>query len=294
MPNHSFISKTLIDKGWSGDKKYCVTNEQGQKFLLRVSPIEQYERKKSEFELMGKAFALGVSMCAPLELGTLDEGVYSIQGWIDGEDAEGVIQALSEQEQYSYGVEAGRELQKIHQIPAPDDIEDWETYFNRKIDRKMKQYQECPIKHQNGQMLIDYINSHRHLLRSRPRVYQHGDYHIGNMMIGKDKRLYIIDFDRNDFGDPWEEFNRIVWCAQSVPLFATGMIDGYFDGAIPDEFWKLLALYISNNTLASVPWAIPFGKEQVEIMLNQANDVLGWYDNMKRVIPSWYKYFKKF
>ena len=30
------------------------------------------------------------------------------------------------------------------------------------------------------------------------------------MMIGNDKQLYIIDFNRNDFGDPWEEFNRIV------------------------------------------------------------------------------------
>lgn len=52
MPQYKFVSKELIDKGWSGDKKYCVTDEKGNKFLLRVSPIEQYERKKSEYELM--------------------------------------------------------------------------------------------------------------------------------------------------------------------------------------------------------------------------------------------------
>ena len=52
MPQHEFITKQLIDKGWSEDRKYCVTDEQGNKFLLRVSPIEQYDRKKSEYELM--------------------------------------------------------------------------------------------------------------------------------------------------------------------------------------------------------------------------------------------------
>lgn len=289
MLQHKFVKKELIDKGWSGDKKYCVTDEHGNKFLLRVSPFEQYERKKSEFEIMNRVAALGVPMCKPLEFGTFDEGVFSIQTWIDGVDAEENAQNLTSDEQYFYGFEAGRILKEIHRVPAPEGIEDWEIYFNHKADRKIKMYEDCPIKYDNGQAFIDYINAHRHLLNGRPRTYQHGDYHIGNMMIGNDKRLYIIDFNRNDFGDPWEEFNRIVWCAQATPLFATGMVNGYFDNDVPMEFWELLALYISSNTLSSVPWAIPFGDEQVQIMVNQAKDVLSWYDNMNNPVPTWYK-----
>ncbi len=284
-----FISKEPINKGWSGDKKYCVTDEQGNKFLLRVSPIEQYERKKSEYELMSQVAALGVPMCRPLEFGTCDEGVYSIQSWIDGDDAEEIMSAQSDTEQYVYGLEAGRILRNIHSIPAPEALESWEIRFNRKMDYKIQKYNECPLKYENGQSFIDYINKNRHLLKDRPQVYQHGDYHIGNMMIGNDKQLYIIDFNRNDFGDPWEEFNRIVWCAQATPLFATGMVNGYFDNDVPMEFWELLALYISSNTLSSVPWAIPFGDEQIQVMVNQAKDVLSWYDNMKNPIPTWYK-----
>ena len=284
-----FTSKQLIDKGWSEDKKYCITDEQGNKFLLRVSPIEQYDRKKNEYELMSQVAALGVPMCKPFAFGTSDEGVYSIQTWIDGVDAEESIPNSTSDGQYSYGFEAGRILKEIHKIPAPEGIENWEIYFNRKADRRIKMYEECPIKYEKGQAFIDYINAHRHLLCGRPCTYQHGDYHIGNMMIGNDKRLYIIDFNRNDFGDPWEEFNRIVWCAQKAPLFASGMVNGYFSGEIPLEFWKLLALYISSNTLSSVYWAIPFGQDEVDTMLNQAKDVLRWYDNMKNPIPTWYK-----
>lgn len=283
-----FISKEPINKGWSGDKKYCVTDEQGNKFLLRVSPIEQYERKKSEYELMSQVAELGVPMCRPLEFGISDEGVYFVQTWIDGLDAEEVMSDFSDTEQYVYGLEAGRILKKIHSITAPETLENWEIRFNRKMDYKIQKYTECPLKYENGQAFIDYINKNRHLLKDRPQVYQHGDYHIGNMMIGNDKQLNIIDFNRNDFGDPWEEFNRIVWGAQKSPLFASGMVNGYFDNDVPMEFWRLLALYISSNTLSSLPWAIPFGDGQVDVMVNQAKEVLDWYDNMRNPIPNWY------
>ena len=101
-------------------------------------------------------------------------------------------------------------------------------------------------------------------------------------------KLFIIDFDRHDIGDPWEEFNRIVWCAQLSPAFASGMVQGYFRGEPPLEFWKLLALYIVCNTLASLPWAVPFGKKEIITMQNQARQVLEWYHHMETPIPSWY------
>ena len=41
----------------------------------------------------------------------------------------------------------------------------------------------------------------------------------------------------------------IVWCAQKAPLFASGIVNGYFDDNVPMGFWRLLALYISSNTL---------------------------------------------
>lgn len=113
------------------------------------------------------------------------------------------------------------------------------------------------------------------------------------MMIDNDGNLQIIDFDRDDNGDPWEEFNRIVWCVQKAPLFATGMVNGYFNNNVPMNFWRLLALYISCNTLSSVPWPIPFGQGEIDTMINQAKDVLNWYGNMKNPVPTWYHLYKK-
>lgn len=277
-----------VEKGWSGDEKYCVTLKNGEKYLLRISPAEQYDMIKRNFEVMKKIEEQDVPMCRPVEYGVCGRGVYSLQTWIDGRDMEDALSSLSDEEIYQYALESGRILKKIHSVPAPDNAEKWEVSFSRKIDRKIGMYSDCPLKYENGEPFLDCISRSRHLLKDRPQTCQHGDYHIGNMMLGGDGRLYIIDFNRDDHGDPWEEFNRIVWCAQASPLFASGMVNGYFDGNVPMLFWQLLALYISSNALSSLPWAIPFGEAEINTMRKQAAEILEWYDDMKTVVPKWY------
>ena len=46
------------------------------------------------------------------------------------------------------GVEAGRESSKIHSIPITEVREDWEVFFNRKIDDKISKYKECPVQYE--------------------------------------------------------------------------------------------------------------------------------------------------
>ena len=75
----NFVTKEPINKGWSKDKKYCVTDENGNRYLLRVSDIAEYDKKQSEFNMMKQVSALGVPMCQPIKFGVCDEGVYSIQ-----------------------------------------------------------------------------------------------------------------------------------------------------------------------------------------------------------------------
>lgn len=285
--NKGFVSLEPIEKGWSEDKKFCAVKGDGEKLLLRVSPRERYDKRKALYEMLRKASILDIPMCRPVDFGTCEGGVYMLHTWIDGVDAEEIIHSLDASEQYAHGISAGEILKKIHSIPAPEGQENWQSRFNRKMDRKIRMYENCPLKFEGAPLFVEYIEKNRGLMAGRPQSFQHGDYHIGNMMI-EEGVLTIIDFGRFDFGDPWEEFNRIVWCAQAAPAFARGMVDGYFGGHVPEEFWRLLALYISSNMLSSVAWAIPFGQKEVDVMLDQARDVHLWYDGMKKVIPSWY------
>ena len=244
-----------------------MTDQNQQNYFLRVSDKEKLDSKKFEFDMMKKVASLGVPMCKPISIELCDDEVHSLHEWIDGKDARETILTVSKEQQYTYGVEAGNILRKIHSLPVTEDREDWEPFYNRKIDDKIKKYKECPVQYENGQIFIDYLNANREWLKDRPQVFQHGDYHIGNFMIGKDGKIYVIDFDRFDLGDPWEEFNRIV---------------------VPDLFWKLLAIYILTNIVGALPWALPYGSEEIAVMQNQAKEILEWYDDLKQIIPSWY------
>lgn len=276
-----------ILKGWSSDKKYQLTTKDGTKYLLRVSSPGKLEIQSTLFHILQQLAQQNIPICCPVKLGSCREGVYTLYTWVNGRDAEDIIPSLTGQQQYDLGYTAGKILRDIHSIPAPETQENWSSRFNRKVDAKLQKYRECPVHFPGDRFIIEYIENNRALLQNRPQCFQHGDYHIGNMML-EHGRLVIIDFDSFDYGDPWEEFNRIVWCAQCSPHFASGQLDGYFDGRPPEKFFKLLAFYIASNTLSSVPWAIPFGKGEVNTMINQSQDVLAWYSNMQTYVPSWY------
>lgn len=282
-----FTDVQPIQKGWSSDRKFRVTRPDGSLCLLRTAPAGQYERKKAEYEWMERVAALSVPISRPLEFGLCGEEVCTLLTWVEGEDAEPAVARMSGKEAVAYGRTAGEYLRRIHTLPAPAEQEDWEPRMGRKIDRKIAMYRGCPEQFDGAEDMIAYLQANRSLLAGRPQCFQHGDYHVGNLMM-ENGRLVVIDFNRFDFGDPWEEFNRIVWCAQISPPFASGMVDGYFGGEPPRLFWRLLALYIASNTLSSLPWAVAFGQAEIDTMRNQAREVLSWYDGMTRVVPRWY------
>ena len=186
---------------------------------MRLSPPGKWEKAQSAFAVQEKAFQLGLPVSEPIELAQEEGQVRFVERWLSGQMAKDALPALPQEEQYRLGREAGEILRALHTIPAPAETEDWESRFNRKIERKIQLYRECPFQYENGEAFIRYMEETRGLLRGRPQCMQHGDYHTGNMMLCGGK-LFVIDFDRFDWGDPWEEFNRIVWSAQLSPAFA--------------------------------------------------------------------------
>lgn len=291
IPGSEYFRKIEpVDKGWSNDQKYFIETKDARRLLLRVSHRSQYHRKQAEFEHMQQLFSLGVPMSQPLAFGTFaqNSAVYQLLTWCDGADAETAVPLLPETEQYVLGVTSGEILRKIHTLPAPETQEEWAAHFRRKTRMKLEKYRSCGISFDGDSHIIAYLESNWSLLENRPQCCQHGDYHIGNMILSPENQLFIIDFNRQDFGDPWEEFNRISWSAMASPHFATGQLVGYFSGRPPMEFFQLLAFYIASNALSSVYWAIPFGQREVDTMLAQNREILLWYDNMKNPVPTWF------
>lgn len=143
-----FVSAVPIAAGWSADRKFCVTDTDGTKYLLRISSPEKEAYKRLEFQMMESVAALGIPMSRPVEFGVCEEEVYSLQSWIDGMDLSEALKPMGAETRYEYGVESGRILRRIQEAPVPpeENEESWDDYYNRKIDRRISAAVECPVK----------------------------------------------------------------------------------------------------------------------------------------------------
>lgn len=285
----SIVSRTPVDRGWSEDRKFRAMTAEGTAYFLRISPMERNDQRRLQFAHMQKVHALGVPMSDPVEFGLCEEGCYTLLRWIEGRDAEKILPGLTKAAQYACGLEAGRMLKTMHAVPVPFETEPWGLRFGKKLEKKLAAYDACPLKFDDGGKLVGFVKENRHRIGDRPQVWQHGDYHCGNLMFDETMQLRVIDFDREDIGDPWYEFNRIIWDGRAAPDFARGMVDGYFGGDVPAEFWPLLALYLCQNMISSLPWAVAYGERETRIAVENGARVLEWYDNMTCVIPKWYR-----
>lgn len=278
LPEYDLMTFKYIEKGWSPDLKFIAESE--SKYLVRLTYLE----KSTSFDLI-QGFSDEILVSKPV---AYLKGRYFVEvyHWLEGIDIEYEIHNLDYKKQYILGIEAGKALKTIHSIEGPE--MDWYDKYSTKVERIIANYLSCGVRMNNDDMIIKYLRDNLMLLMSRPITFQHGDFHIGNMILTPDERLGIIDFNRSSFGDPWEEFDRLTFTWQKSPFFTIGQLHGYFDD-VTDIFFRVMAFYHALNAIAGIPWAIPFGEEDVEVMKKNYRLIMEHYDDFTTFIPKWYR-----
>ena len=280
--------KEFIQKGYSEEMKYKVKAD--KKYFLKDSPLSFTKKKDLEVKYIS-ALEKEIKFPKLVEMKFETNSILSLYEWIDGVDIRDYASKLTGKELYQYGMQAGAFLKKIHSLSIEESSVNWQEYYIQKSKKKIHSFRKLNKNFAEIEMFIDFIQSHQSLLKDRPISLCHGDYHVGNMMIELEtKKLVIIDFGSLEIGDPMEEFNRMIWSAQLSEEFATGLINGYFNGKnIPDDFWKLMAYYMACDVVGSIPWAVNYGNDQLITMLERAKLVLDWFNDFERMIPKFYK-----
>ena len=280
--------KDLISKGYSEEVKYKVIAD--KKYFLKISPQSFTKKKELELKYIS-SLEKEVKFPKLIEVRYESDSIHSLYEWIDGVDFREYVTQLTDKDLYQYGIQAGEFLKIIHSISIERHSINWEEYYVQKSMKKIDSFRRTHIYFPEIETFIDYIHTHQYLLQDRPILLCHGDFHVGNMMIDLEtKELVIIDFGSIEIGDPMEEFNRMIWNAQLSEEFATGLINGYFNGKnIPDDFWKLMAYYMACDVVGSIPWAVNYGNDQLITMLERAKLVLDWFDDFERMVPKFYK-----
>ena len=258
--------------------------------MLRISDVEQYNVKKKEYEIIAKYSKLGFSMSLPIDFGICNNGknVYMLLTWIEGKDLEEVLSDLTENEQYQLGREAGKILKKIHSIEVDVDDIPKDTKKTKKL-LQLSRYEESQVRIDGDEIAINYVKENIDLIWKQKAVYMHGDYHPGNLIYTNDGSIGVIDFNRWEIGDPYEEFYKLesFGIENSIP-YCIGQIDAYFDDQIPEDFWSTLAVYVAQASLFSIKWAEKFGQEEINGMVARCRMAFDDYDDFQMYLPKWY------
>ncbi|UHA76193.1 aminoglycoside phosphotransferase family protein [Paenibacillus sp. 481] len=282
-----------IEKGYSDDEKYIVTHaESKQKALLKLFKISDYTAKQTEYEILYHMKQLDVKCSRPLDFGKLhnvDKG-YMLLTYIEGDDASDELPNCSEEEQYRIGLEAGEQLRKMHQLHAPIHLSSWYDRFYPKQKHYIETYKACGVRLEHDSRLISFIEAHLPLAKQRPNLFQHDDFHVGNLVIQDRKLAGVIDFNRFDWGDPIHEFLKVGMFSSEVSIpFSKGQIAAYHQHQEPDEsFWKLYSLYLAMCMFSSVVWILKVKPDELSQMVDKVNRVLDDHDYFTSIQPSWY------
>jgi aminoglycoside phosphotransferase (APT) family kinase protein len=293
IPGYGTFTKIEpLNQGWSSDTKYYIETADGERLLLRIADITEYDRKLAEYAMLKRVAELDIIVSRPVDFGVCDNGqcVFQLLTWIEGQDAESVLPTLTETQQYVLGLKAGQTLRKMHTIPAPVNAEDWDVRFSRKVQGRIDFYRSHPIQSGNGDIIVHYLQCNQHMLSGRPQTFNHGDYNTTNLIVTPDGNIGVIDFNyyNSDYGDPWWEFDPASWGAEPRAYFLTGQINGYFDGRPPLEFFEMQTYYSAYDALAALCDTSVGEQGELKDGQRHVDNTLRWFNNMQNPVPSWY------
>ncbi|MFS0782731.1 aminoglycoside phosphotransferase family protein [Bacillus sp. 1P06AnD] len=288
-----YIRKTTsirkLSKGFSFDEKYVID----EAYLLRIFPLEEYAKRAEEFETIGRLNVYSDFVPRALEMNVIEnpQKGYMILEYLPGGDGEEALGYLQPDSQYEVGVDAGKELKKLHKLPAPDGFPSWHTAKTEKVGRYLAELRNMDVDQSLKDMLQSYISEHEGHMKDRPNTFQHDDITPSNLIIHNGKFAGFIDFQRMDWGDPIHDLQKIGFFSKPVSIeLAKGIIDGYHGNEkIDASFWQLYTLYSAIHIVSALVWGLKMGKDQYELLYKNSLEVIKDHGGFTEIIPAWYK-----
>lgn len=291
MFSSSFIASRLTS-GWSEDEKWKVTIRNSESYVVRFSSKKELGQKEIEFTCMKNICKNTRFVPEVITYGVLEDEdfCYIVYRFVEGVELIDIIDKLSESVQYRLGLQAGTILKTMHNEVGPSTISPYDQ-MKRKIERKKELYATSGLVEPYHDLIVQYLDDNLEQLKGQTTSFCHGDFHLGNMLLGKDNNLYVIDFNRSNIEDSYQDFNRMLsfGVKHSIP-FVQGQIKGYFGNeAVPERFFRIALFYACMDIGFGILWAMQFGEEEIKVHNSLVTQILRDFSNLTSVIPVWWK-----
>ena len=289
---HEVTKVEFLDKGYSTDRKYLLWTGDRIAYLLRVSDISEEQKRRSDYDLTARLHEKGIACPRPIAFGTNEDAgaCFIVQSYVAGECAEDAIPLLTPDHQYDVGLDAGETLRGIHgALPSPHRVDDY-NIRSGKYRLRREVVTEMGASFQGQDRAERYVEARMHLLRDRPTMFRHGDYHPGNLVLLDGRLAGVIDFNRCDWGDPIDDFYKMAFFG--APLsepFARGQVRGYFGGDPPGDFWPLYNLYVAMVLPGDIAWTHKYYPQHFNRSIELIKLITRTHDFFSGTPPVWWQ-----
>ena len=222
---------------------------------------------------------------------------------IEGDPLKSYLLKVNQEDAYNLGKELGNTLKTVHSLVVDvftHHVQNWYGKYNweqKNIiegnisndiqEKAFKYYEENKdiIRHRyssseyyhraNGNFVLD---ENGNAVKEKVLSFIFGDIKIENLVVSNGK-LYVKCPINIDIADPFYDFKFLSLIALENESFSSGIIDGYFEGKISKDFFKMLKYYTSELIISEYNKAID------ENIINKIYDS---YDGYSLEIPKWY------
>lgn len=264
-------------------KLYTVT-QNGKTYLLRTDNSDHFSEEAELASFTNRIFNEGgVYLSSPLEVGAYlgDTMVYGLYNFFRGDNLARRLPEFSTSHQLSFGVEAGKQLHKLHSIlPGAEDTP------NRHEDIFMilARLAEKNVRYDGFEEAVEFMKKYHALPEGRPVSAVHGNFSANSLFLDDDLNVGILPLDSAQWDDPVTD---LVSLCESYSLpFMKGVFKGLYNGGLPKDFFELLCFYSTYRALSDIDCAE--SGEDFEIALIRAKKISDDYEKYQSAVPVWY------
>ena len=152
---------------------------------------------------------------------------------------------------------------------------------------RRQQMRDLNLEFEGYNRMVEFLEQNLHLLKDAPTSFQHGDFHLGNMLIDPEGDLRVIDFNRSNFGDPMDDMGKLFTFSrkESVP-FACGQIAGY-SPECPETFFQHTLCHVLQICAFGLVWAQQYGETEIAVQHALNDQIMDDFDGLSTSRPKW-------
>ena len=277
--------------GFSPDVKFLLFESDMLRCLLRFGAESRVTRQRGEYEVLSRLSAVGSLAPEPVCFGVTDDGsCYTATRYIAGRNAEDVLPALDQDQQYQLGTEAGSALRRLHELTPGAGDTDWISRHQRMFDAGVRAAQEAQINVPGGQAAVAYASKNIDALDAAEPTLMHNDFYPANLIVEDGHLNGIVDFELWDWGDPVHDFHKMTWFAigTSAP-FAVGQVRGYVGGDPTSGFWRRYNLHVAMSLPRMLAFIAHVDRGQLFDWMGRAEEIAATHDFESGGAPTWFQ-----